>query len=107
VNGNVDEAARALIGLSLRVSADSETKEVVAWIDTAFNGELVVPRTLIESLQLSQSAAIAAKLADGTEVVLETYHCFLEWFGSVRAVEVIGNDGQFHYSAQDYSETAD
>lgn len=36
-----------------------------------------------------------AGLADGTEVVLDTYGCTIQWFGEQRPVEVVANDGQF------------
>jgi predicted aspartyl protease len=36
-----------------------------------------------------------AGLADGTQVVLETYTCVIEWFGQKRIVEVVENEGQF------------
>ncbi len=44
---------------------------------------------------LQQSAAVMAGLADGTQVVLETYSCTVEWFGQPRRVEVVENLGQF------------
>ncbi len=34
-------------------------------------------------------------LADGTEALLESYSCLIDWFGDVRMVEVIESDGQF------------
>jgi hypothetical protein len=43
---------------------------------------------------LRQSAAVTAGLADGTQVVLETYSCVVEWFGCPRNIEVVENDGQ-------------
>ena len=44
---------------------------------------------------MPQSAAVAAGLADGTQVVLESYSCLIDWFGEWRMVEVIKNEGQF------------
>lgn len=95
MTGEVDEAGRALVVLSVRSGARQGSKDVSAWIDTAFTGELVIPRQTVASLGLQQSAAIAAKLADGSQVVLESYTCVVDWFGSERVVEVIENDGEF------------
>jgi len=95
MKGEVDDAGRALIVLRVRSSADADSTELAAWVDTAFTGELVVPRRAIERMGLWQSAAVMAGLADGTQVVLETYSCIVEWFGQERVVEVVGNDGQF------------
>ena len=95
MNGYVDDAGRALLDLEVRASASSAASLLTVWIDTAFTGELVVSRKLIESLALPQSAAVMAGLADGSQVVLETFTCVLDWFGTTRSVEVIANDGQF------------
>ncbi len=93
MNGFVDEFGRALLKLKICSSANEDPIEITAWVDTAFNGELVVPRTLIETVDMKQSAGIRARLADGSEATLESYTCILEWFGDTRAVEVIANNG--------------
>lgn len=95
MNGQVDDAGRALIVLKARAAEDKGPADLTAWIDTAFTGELVVPRATISALSLAQSASVLARLADGTQVVLESYSCIVEWFGVERVVEVVENDGQF------------
>ena len=94
MNGEVDSSGRALLALDVRSSDNAEPVKVTAWVDTAFTGELVIPLDTIRSLGLQQSAAVKAGLADGTEVVLETYSCLIDWFGDSHQVEVIANDGQ-------------
>jgi clan AA aspartic protease len=84
-----------LVTLSVRASRDAEPTDVDAWIDTAFNGELVMPRRLIEAAGLEQTAGIEARLADGNAVMLEAFTCFLDWFGEDHPVEVIANDGEY------------
>ena len=95
MNGVVDEFGRALVTLRIRANRDAEPTDVKAWIDTAFNGELVIPRRVIKAAELEQSAGIEARLADGNAVMLESFTCFLNWFDEDRAVEVIANDGEF------------
>lgn len=95
MNGYVDDAGRALLDLTIRPSPNASPSSLNVWIDTAFTGELVVPRAMIKSLALPQSAAVTAGLADGSQVVLETFTCIPDWFGTTRSVEVIANDGQF------------
>jgi clan AA aspartic protease len=92
--GQVDNLLRALIGVEIRNSPSGEARLVTAWIDTAFNGQLVFPRPLIEQLGLEQRAATDAVLADGSKVTLESYVCYMKWFGTVIAVQVIANDGK-------------
>ncbi len=94
MNGLVDEVGRALLDLKIRSTGNEAPVEITVWVDTAFNGELVVPRAMIESLGLEQSGGIRARLADGNEVTLESYACIVDWCGIQRAVEVIANNGQ-------------
>ena len=54
-----------------------------------------MPRRVIEAAELEQTAGIEARLADGNAVMLESFTCFLNWFGEDRPVEVIANEGEF------------
>ncbi len=94
MNGEVDPSGRAIVNLLVRSSAGADASLLPAWVDTAFTGELVIPRKTVKKLGLQQSAAITAGLADGTQVVLETYSCIIDWFGQRRIVEVVENEGQ-------------
>ncbi len=44
MNGRVDEFGRALMAVSVRPPDVDESQEVEAWIDTGFNGDLVLPQ---------------------------------------------------------------
>ncbi len=95
MNGFVDESLRALV--DVLVTADQETPPVPlrAWVDTAFNGSLVIPRPLIETLGLQQASTTQAILADGRVADLETFTCYLHWFDAVYRTQVVANDGEF------------
>ena len=93
--GRVDSYGRALIAISIRPSDVAAAREIPAWIDTGFNGELVLPRQQIDDLKLASSGTLKAVLADGSEVALQRFSCLVDWFGEQREVEVIENDGQF------------
>lgn len=94
MKGRVDEFGRALVKLEIRPELDAKPISIDAWIDTAFNGELVAPSEVIKTTKLEQSAGIEATLADGNKVTLESYSCVVDWFGEKRAVEVISNEGE-------------
>jgi predicted aspartyl protease len=49
---------------------------------------------LIEELGLHQEALAEAILADGSYVTLESYICYVNWFGEVVAAQVISNEGK-------------
>ncbi len=65
------------------------------WIDTGFNGDLVLPQEKIDDLSLPPSGTVKAILADGSEIALQRFECLIDWFGSVRDLEVIANDGEY------------
>ena len=54
VNGTVDEFGRALVTLTILANQDSEPTNIQTWIDTAFNGELVMPRRIIDWLLITR-----------------------------------------------------
>jgi clan AA aspartic protease len=93
MKGFVDDKLRALLGVLVSVSRDGDRKEILVWIDTAFNGGLVIPRMQIAELGLVQESSAEAILADGSCVELETFACFLDWFGNSYETQIVGNDG--------------
>lgn len=95
MNGHVDRDGRALIAISIRKSNGEAAQEVLAWIDTGFNGDLVLPQQAIDDLALRQSGTVKAILADGSEIALRRYACLIDWFSEARDLEVVANDGEF------------
>ncbi len=94
IAGRIDEFGRALITLSLRPASDMSTQELDVWVDTGFTGELVLSESLAIKFGLSQSAMVAAELADGSKSFLSTYSCLINWFGESRETEVVASQGQ-------------
>ena len=84
LTGQVDDQLRSLIRIPLRAAQNASLQEIVVWADTAFNGGLTGPRTLIAGLGLPQEGAVEAKLADGSTVELETFDATLT--GSARRI---------------------
>ena len=95
VIGKVDERGRALLNVRIASKLTGKYSTVTAWIDTAFDGHLVFSRELIESLNLETLVETEAVLADGSKVTLDTYICFVQWFGKRLPLQVIANDGRF------------
>ena len=94
MNGFVDEELRALIDVRVSAVSQGSKQPLQVWIDTAFNGGLVIPRQQIETLRLKKASSTEAILADGQIVDVETFSCFLEWFGREYQTQVIANDGR-------------
>ena len=95
MNGHVDSYGRALVTVSIRPSDVAAAHDVQVWIDTGFNGDLVLPQQQIDDLELPDSGTVKAILADGSEVALQRYICQIDWFGEQRELEVVANEGEY------------
>ncbi len=93
--GTVDEKGRAFLDVPVSDKLDGAYTPVTTWIDTAFDGHLVFPHELIETLNLEALVETEAILADGSKVTLETFVCFVDWFGSRHPLQVVANEGRF------------
>jgi clan AA aspartic protease len=83
-----------MISFGVSASRGGPRREIVAWVDTAFNGGLVIPRDQVVELGLVKESSAEAILADGRVVELETYACFLDWFGDSYETQIVANDGK-------------
>jgi clan AA aspartic protease len=95
VKGFVDDRLRALLRVPVSASRDGDRSELLLWIDTAFNGGLVIPRKQIAELGLMKESSAEAILADGNLVELETFACFCDWFGNSYETQIVANDGEY------------
>ncbi|MFM7164751.1 MAG: clan AA aspartic protease [Planctomycetaceae bacterium] len=93
--GSIDESGRALLDVQISRKLNSEGIAVTTWIDTAFDGQLVLPLQLIKELELDSLAQTEAILADGSKVTLEVFFCYIDWFGERRPIQIIANDGRY------------
>lgn len=92
--GVVDDENRALIDVAVRRAPEARDVRITAWIDTAFDGHLVFPQNLIEELKLEPLVETEAILANGKKVTLETFVCYVDWFGQLMPLQVIENEGK-------------
>jgi clan AA aspartic protease len=95
MTGSVDGSGRALVRIRLKNPTEAMEAEVDAWIDTAFTGELVLPKQLVTSLGLPLGSSVMARLATGSDVQVDTYTCLVDWFSEWKRIEVVANEGQF------------
>ena len=95
MKGFVDEKLRALLRVPVSASRDGQRTDLVAWIDTAFNGGLAIPHKQVAELGLVKESSAEAILADGRCVELETFACFFDWFGNTYATQVAASDGEY------------
>ena len=42
---------------------------------------------------MSLTGTVSAVLADGSQIAMKAYRCFVQWFGELRRLEVVANQG--------------
>jgi clan AA aspartic protease len=94
MNGWVDLQDRALLTVEVRPAQAAPALSLEAWIDTGFTGELVMPRSQIEGLNLKRGLMVNAILGDGRKSRMDTFAAWIDWFGELREVEVIASEGR-------------
>lgn len=62
MNGHADSYGRALATVSIRPSDVAAAHDIQVWIDTGFNGDLVLPQQRIDDLALPPSGTVKAFL---------------------------------------------
>ncbi len=80
MTGFVDEQLRALIRVPVSASRDGQRTDLVA---------------LVAELTLSKQSSAEAVLADGRCIELETFACFLDWFGNTYESQIAASDGEY------------
>jgi clan AA aspartic protease len=89
----IDYEYRAMVEIHVANHPRSKRQSIQAWIDTAFDGHLVMPRSEIERLGLGVLADTDAVLADGSTVRLRCYYCVVDWMDQSIPVQVVENNG--------------
>jgi predicted aspartyl protease len=91
----VDDNLRALLRVPVSASRDGNRSDIVVWLDTAFTGGLAIPLEQIAQLGLVKESSAEAILAVGRSVELETYACFLDWFGNTYETQIVASEGKY------------
>lgn len=100
MTGRVDGDGRALLRVPVAATAGGPRTDVEAWVDTAFTGGLTMPRAMATVLGLAAGASGTALLADGSQVVLDSFVCYLDWFGGTYRIHAVATDAVHPCSAR-------
>ncbi len=92
LEGYFDEHLSPRIEITLR--GRSKRRRVWVVVDTGFNGELLLPRSLLEDLGFRYSMTSEAELADGSIVETTLYSGTIRWFGEERTVQVVASESE-------------
>ncbi|MEM6330581.1 MAG: clan AA aspartic protease [Planctomycetota bacterium] len=95
MRGRVDDWGRALVPIQIAATPDGHFQQLEAWVDTGFNGELVISKELIGVLGLSRASTSDAVLANGAQVTLSSFTCVIKWGDAKRTVEAVESSGAY------------
>ena len=92
LNGRIIARREAVVPLEV-LGEDGRREGVDTILDTGFDGDLVLPGTVIAQLDLRPQGARTVILGDGSLVDLPIYRAKVEWDDRERDAQVIGSDG--------------
>jgi len=95
MTGRVDADGRAFLRVPLAATTRGPRTEIEAWVDTAFTGGLTLLHSLAAALGLAAGVSADAILADGSPVVLESFVCYLDWFGETYRTQAVSTDATY------------
>ena len=91
--GFVSPELRPLLRIAVR-GTNGAWQDVEFWLDTGFDGELLLPPEIVQRLGLSSHSLVRVILADGSELETNLLRTPIIWNGVEREVEIVVADGQ-------------
>jgi clan AA aspartic protease len=85
--GSVNASREAIVQIVV-LNESKKTQVVSAVIDTGYTGDLMLPKSIVEELQLSLRGIQEATLGDDSVAVFELYTGSVIWDGEIRNVEI-------------------
>ena len=92
ITGSVSEGLDLLVTIEVSDrNGVHQPLEVI--LDTGFNGDLTLPRDMVQHLGLTYRGQTPWTLASGKEVMMSNYDGEVFWHGLLREVQVVETDG--------------
>ena len=85
IEGRINHQYEPVVTIAI-VSPTGEPRELEAVVDTGFNGFIILPKDLVEELDLPFLNSSQAFLADDREVNVQVHQVILNWNGVRRTV---------------------
>ncbi len=91
--GTVNDSREAVIQLAI-FGSDRVPKLIRSVIDTGYTGDLMLPKSLVESLGLALQGRQQAMLGDGSVKVFRMYAGSIIWDGQTRRIEINSSESE-------------
>jgi clan AA aspartic protease len=93
ISGTVNGELEAIIQLAVR-GPGGPAATIAAIVDTGFDGELTLPLSLVNALQLPLLRRTTATLGDGSAIVHAVHRATVLWDGETRQIHVAALDSE-------------
>ena len=92
ITGSVSENLDLLVTIEVS-DRNGVLQPLEVILDTGFNGDLTLPRDVVQHLGLTYRGQTPWTLASGKEVMMSNYDGEVTWHGLLREVQVVETDG--------------
>ena len=92
IRGRIDEGYRPTVDVPFRLTGSAESVSFACWVDTGFNGHVVLRPQHRERLNIEPKGLVDAVLADGSIVQIPCYSSEIFWMGTWTEIEVLLSD---------------
>ena len=89
--GKVDFNRQAVVPIEI-IASDGRIHSTEAVVDTGFDGQLSLPPELIQRLGLEPESPVSVTLANGEDVLWNTWDGYILWYGHARNVLIFEAD---------------
>lgn len=89
LKSKLDDFGRTLVPITVFSPFTDESTNLDAWIDTGFTGFLSLRPTDVASLALPLAGDSPITLADGSQRVIASHRCRVQWFDTLRDVRAL------------------
>jgi clan AA aspartic protease len=73
---------------------EGNSRRIEFVVDTGYNGDLTLPAAVIASLDLPSAGPRRARLADGGEIILQSFAAVIDWHGNSMRVVASQSEGK-------------
>ena len=93
IRGIVNGEREAIVQLTVRGSG-GRAETIAAIVDTGFDGELTLPLSLVDALQLPILRRVTSMLGDGSAILHAVHRATVLWDGETRQIRVAALDSE-------------
>ena len=93
IRGRINQRGQARVVIEM-LGRNGQFQPIEVVLDTGFGGNILLPPSIIQGLEVIWSAEVDARLASGQEIQLPSWRGAVLWHGRPRSILVLQADGE-------------